>query len=334
MKYLLPIYMFLFCLTACVQEIGELTEYEAPRLIVNSIFAVGDTTISVDVRMMGVTETRFVSDAQVTLRVNDGASYSLLPDERFRTYRLNDVRLSLQPGDRVEVYVQGGGQHVSASSIVQQPVIIAGMDTCTSSFPYNLNGMVYDHTRCLVHLQMPENVDDMQYYRVEVVRKINVFKSDAAQDSSATPGYSTWPMKYNFYYGYDPALHEGHQLPQEKNDHGYDWFDQDENYFAVFRSVFFEQGRYTLTLDLERPNNTSAKQSGWEQTSTIRLYTISRTEFEYYKVLSAFVDYEPGLIFNSEPVFPTNIEGGTGIFGVESKAEITLYEKHLPSTSL
>lgn len=109
-----------------------------------------------------------------------------------------------------------------------------------------------------------------------------IFKSDAAQDSSATPGYSTWPHKYNFYYGYDPALHEGHQLPQEKKDHGYDWFDQDENYFAVFRSVFFEQGCYTLTLDLERPNNTSAKQSGWEQTSTIRVYTISRTEFEYY----------------------------------------------------
>ena len=331
MRYLLPIYMFLLCLTACVQEIGELTEYEAPRLIINGIFAVGDTTISVEVRMTGATETSFVSDAQVMLSVNDGATFPLLADERYRTYRLKDTSLKLQPGDRVEVDVQHGDLHASASSIVQQPVIIAGMDTCTSSFPYVLNGVVYDHTRCLVHLQMPDHVDDMQYYRVEVVRKINVFRSDIEQDSCATPGYSTGPMKYNFYYGYDPALHEGHQLPQEKNDHGYDWFDQDENYYAVFRSAFFEQGRYTLTLDLERPNTSASRQSGWEQTSTIRVYTISRVEFEYFKALSSFVKYEPGLIFNSEPVFPTNIEGGTGIFGVESKAEISLYEKHLPS---
>ena len=160
-------------LSACEQEIGELTEYEEPRLVVNALITAQADSQLVHLRMTGFTQTAYVDNAEVEIRHNGELFYqyvamgdpaNVLPSTDFH------------PGDQIAIDVRKDGHHAQAVSVVPNPIIITGIDTLSVNAKRHKWSTGYEpHTRYMVHLKLAENVNqnEMQYFRVEVRKEIH-----------------------------------------------------------------------------------------------------------------------------------------------------------------
>lgn len=329
MKYYIYIIMSALLLVACEQEIGEFTDYEAPRLVVNALITAGGENQLIRIRQTGITHVSTVTGAEVSMAVNGEEVFSLISDgEDALAISHNDFR----PGDVVTISAHKGEMHASASAMVQEPVIITGVDTMlvkvkSSKWSQELE----PHTRYMVHLRLPEGQPrETRYFRVEVVKDIHTTRMsgyDEEQGCWVIGSVNTDTDHSRFSYAYDPALCETENADQEDYPVQIDWLAGVENLYHVFSSNFFKEGEYTLRLDL--PHNLwFAGSGGWDQHVRIRIYSISKTEYHYLQALSAAKYYERDVITNGEPMVPSNVTGGAGIFCVESVAEISFYENH------
>ena len=52
-----------------------------------------------------------------------------------------------------------------------------------------------------------------------------------------------------------------------------------------------------------------------------RIHSITKAEYDYLWAAAALVNtYEAGVLLSNPPIVPSNVKGGTGIFGVSSEA--------------
>ena len=60
---------------------------------------------------------------------------------------------------------------------------------------------------------------------------------------------------------------------------------------------------------------------GHKDICTFRIHSISKAEYDYLWAAAALVNtYEAGVLLSNPPIVPSNVAGGTGIFGVSSEA--------------
>lgn len=335
MQKILYIIMCMLLLTACERELGELTEYESPRLVINALITAKADSQLVHLRLTGLAHASYVSNAEVSICRNgepfcqytaDGNPAYMLPPTNF------------DPGDQISIDVRSetsalgvrqGEHHVSATAEVPVPVIITGIDTLSvQAKRYKWSSEYERHTRYLVHLRLPEGVsaDQMQYYRAEVIKNIYTVSSYAVVDNIISQvSVKTDDDHTQFGYWGDPALTETENADQENMSVSFDWLDGIENIYHVFRSNYFENGEYTLRLDLPEPRF-YAPRLGMAQDVRIRIYAISRTEYNYLQALAAMRTLESGTLYDGEPGITTNVTGGAGIFCIESMTEVSFYE--------
>ena len=318
--------MCMLLLTACERELGELTEYESPRLVVNALITAQADSQIVHLRLTGLAHTSYVNDANVSICRNgepfcqyttEGEPADVLPPTDF------------VPGDVVSIDVRQGEHHACATAEVPAPIIITGLDTMSvQAKRYKWSTDYERHTRYLVHLRLPEGSCDneMHYFRAEIVKNIYTVSSFSYEGDTLSDVYlKTEDDHTQFSYWGDPALTETENADQENMSVSFDWLDGIENIYHVFRSNYFENGEYTLRLDLPEPYF-YLQSMGMAQDVRIRIYAISRTEYNYLQALAAMKTLDAGSLFDGEPGVTTNVTGGAGIFCVESMSEISFYE--------
>lgn len=335
MSKLIYIIMCLLLLTACEREIGELTEYESPRLVVNALITAKADSQLVDLHLTGTTYPSCVDGAEVSICRNgepfcqyttDGGPDYVLPTTDF------------EPGDLISIDVRSEtsalgvshtGHHAHAVAEVPAPIIITGIDTLSVLAKRFKDSSKYDrHTRYLVHLRLPEGspADELQYFRVEIVKDIYTVSSYSIDGDTVSQVYLKVEDDHTlFSYWGDPALTETENVSQEDMALEFDYLEGISNIFHVFRSSYFEHGEYTLRLDLPEPYFYSPR-LGMAQDVRIRIYAISRTEYNYLQALAAMHTLDTGTLYDSEPGITTNVEGGAGIFCIESMTEVSFYE--------
>ena len=313
-------------LTACEREIGELTEYESPRLVINALITVQADSQVVHLRQTGLAHTSYVCDAVVSICRN-GEPFCQYIAEGDPAYMLPHT--DFEPGDQVSIDVRQAEHHAQTVAQVPAPIIITGIDTLSvMAKRYKWSSNYERHTRYLVHLQLPEGsrVDELQYFRAEIFKNIYTVSSYSLDgDIVSQVSLKTDDDHTLFSYWGDPALTETENADQENMSVSFDWLDGIENIYHVFRSNYFEQGEYTLRLDLPEPYFYN-RQTGMAQDVRIRIYAISRTEYNYLQALAAMRTLDIGTIYDGEPGVTTNVTGGAGIFCVESLTEVSFYE--------
>lgn len=323
--FYLAIYILLFC--SCEKEIGELTEYESPRLVVNALLTAQKEAQQLRIRMTGPMQVERVEGAEVTLSLNDSLIYSHTTSDEDA---LDLTTEGFKAGDIVKVDVRKAGMHASASAEVLPPVIITGVDTMTvMAKRYSLSDEMEPHRRMLVHLRQPEgtNTKETSFYRVEVYKTIYEVSSFSVKDDTlADVHYKVDADHTSFSYASDPALCESEGIDQENLSVSFDWLAGVMNTYYVFRSTYFEDGEYTLRLDFPSPYFLS--EYGWAQYVKIRVYAISRVEYNYLMALSAYKNSDFDTVYDTEPGVTTNVMGGAGIFCVESEASVAIYDDH------
>lgn len=328
MKYYIYLLFCALFLASCEQEIGEFTDYEAPRLVVNALITAGGENQQIRIHQTGITHVSTVTGAEVSMAVNGEVVFSQISNGEDS---LVIAQNNFHPGDVVTISAHKGEMHASASAMVQEPVIITGVDTMLVKVKSSKwSQQLVPHTRYMVHLRLPEGQPkETRYFRVEVVKDIHttsMLSHDDELDTLVIGSVNTDTDHSRFNYAYDPALCETENADQEDYPVQIDWLAGVENLYHVFSSNFFDKGEYTLRLDL--PHNLWSAGNGWDQHVRIRIYSISKTEYHYLQALSAAKYYERDVITNGEPMVPSNVTGGAGIFCVESVAEISFYENH------
>lgn len=327
--------MCMLLLTACEREIGELTEYESPRLVVNALITAKADSQIVHLRLTGLAHTSYVSGAEVSIRRN-GELFCQYTAEGAPAYMLPPTDFA--PGDQISIDVRSEASalgvrsdehHAFATAEVPAPVIITGIDTMSVQAKRFKHSSNYErHTRYLVHLRLPEGsrADEMQYFRAEIYKNIYTMGSCGVVGDIVTELHlNTDDDHTQFGYWGDPALTETENADQEDMSVSFDWLDGIENIYHVFRSNYFEDGEYTLRLDLPEPR-WYLQRMGMAQDVRIRIYAISRTEYNYLQALAAMKTLESGTLYEGEPGVTTNVEGGAGIFCIESMTEAAFYE--------
>ena len=312
-------------LTACEREVGELTEYESPRLVVNALITAQADSQIVHLRLTGLAHTSYVSDAEVSICRN-GEPFCQYTAEGSPAYILPPT--DFKPGDQISIDVRQAQHHAFATAKVPAPIIITGIDTLSVlAKRYKWSSDYERHTRYLVRLRLPEGShDELQYFRAEVFKNIYTVSSYSLDDNIVSQ-VSLMIDDDHTQFGYwgDPALTETENADQENLSVSFDWLDGIENIYHLFRSNYFEDGEYTLRLDLPEPYFNS-QHLGMAQDVRIRIYAISRTEYNYLQALAAMKTLDSGTLYDSEPGVTTNIEGGVGIFCVESMSEVSFFE--------
>lgn len=326
MRKLFYAIMCLLLLSACERELGELTEYESPRLVINALITAQADSQLVDLHLTGLTHTSCVSGAEVSICRNGEPFCQYLTDDG-PDYVLPTT--DFEPGDLISIDVRCAEHHAHAEAEVPAPVIITGIDTLSvQAKRYKWSSEYERHTRYLVHLRLPEGVcaDEMYYYRAEIYKNIYTMGACGVVDGIVTELHlNTEDDHTQFGYWGDPALTETENADQENMSVSFDWLDGIENIFHVFRSNYFEHGEYTLRLDLPEPR-WYLQRMGMAQDVRIRIYAISRTEYNYLQALAAMHTLEAGTLYEGEPGVTTNVTGGAGIFCIESMSEVSFYE--------
>lgn len=330
------LYIFLFFLllvASCEKEIGEFNEQETPRLVVNALITAQQENQKMVVGTTYLRHSELLSGADVTLSVN---GQSILQHRTTGQSRFIAVPSELfNPGDVVSVHVQKDAMDASASSVVPSPVAIKGIDTLTvKAKPYKWSSDYEPHTRYLVHLRLPDEANEKEtyYFRAEIYKKV-LWPKTISYDPEGNLDFVTYfesEDHTSFSYWNDPALTETENADQENMSVSFDWLDGIENVYHVFRSNYFKDREYTLHLDLTHPIFAASISArwGWEQDVTIRIYSISRTEYNYLQALAALRTLDSGTLNDSEPGVTTNVKGGAGIFCVESVSEASFHEDH------
>ena len=327
MKRILILPLTITLLASCEKEVGVLDEKEEPRLVVNAMITAGADSQQVHIRTTGLARAEYAAGADVSIQRNGMVAYSGTADERgSMMFSAKDFT----PDDEIAIDARHGSLHANARVKVPAPIIITGLDTIMVRVRRNSSFTNLEcHTRYLVHLRQPEGYDSNQthYYRVEVYKDILSSKKASDQSPTEEQPNNVDADHDQFSYSSDPALSESENDSQDDLPIEFDWLAGVANKYHVFRDAYFVDGEYDLRLDLPYPFYASSRD--WSQHVTIRIYSITETEYYYLQSLAVYTTLDTGTIFDTEPGITSNVEGGAGMFCVESVSAVSFMEEHL-----
>lgn len=321
MKKLVLFLFMLVLLTACTNTIGYLPDDEPRKLIVNALLTTDSDNNRIFLRYTGWTATTPATDGIVHLYINGKLAETITVEEDFYP-----VKSIFQPGDKVkiEASTENGAYRAEAETCIEAPLEIMRIDTSYVNLrDYNSwigdTPRYDDYLRLKIQLKQSDAEKTDKYYRLEIYQIYHSYEWQGNTDSLKI--YSS----YNYNYSYDTALTDG--KPGHAIDEGFELIPKWNNYFGIFKSSYFKQGEYTLTIDLKENFSYNAYKT--DRYITVRLYSISESEYKYLHALSSMLDYDSDNFIYAVPHLPTDIKGGIGVFSIASKVESYLEELDL-----
>lgn len=320
-SYLIVLYTLL-TLTACTNTIGYLPDDEPKKLIVNAMMEAESDDNRIYLHYTGWEATTPVTDGIIDLYINGELTETIQAEVNYYP-----VKSKFHTGDkvRIEASTQNGTYRAKAETSIQPPLQIVKVDTSYVSLREHgswVGGEPWYNNYLRLNIQLKQPVPEVvnANYRLEIRQ---VYYSHEWYDARDTLSVDT---TYNYSYIFDTALMNG--KPGQSIDEGVALIQKWNNNFGLFKSNYFKEGAYTLTVDLKEDINyihVNARRA--ERYISIRLYSISESEYKYLHAMSAALDFDAENFIYAVPLIPTNIQGGIGIFGISSQAEYKLKEE-------
>lgn len=337
-KYIYIIIISLIVIS-CENEIPFNIKENQPKLIVNALFDASKEKNEITLGLTGRDRASYIDDASIDIYVNGILQDHIAEPKPANPNGIDNYKyetgVRFSPDDVIELEVKtNDGKHFAQSKIiVPHPIQIERVDTTM----YSENSWYYSDDKFIrVKTTFSDNGEKKNYYRIAMDLNFEIEIEDTVTHEKRIR-YE--PIRETLIIREDVVLTDGR--PSTEDDEDNILFVPVQNHYGVFDNSRIN-GTYTMTTSLRIPyssifflevdNNESIIRIGGNV--RVRLLSISEMQYFYLKALNIYdsVDYDDYL---SLPIkFPSNIEGGTGIFGVCTGNEVTIPLKDYITTSI
>lgn len=305
----------IFILSGCENEIPLNIKNNSPKMILNALFEVERDTNYILLGLTGRDYADVIDNAKVKIYINNELKdeindAGLLDDYFYYELKVYKTTLRFSPGDviRIEAETIDGMYYVWAEDIVPELVCIENIDTTT----YVEMDSWGENTHLRIRTTFTDNPYKKNYYRLAVTeyRTYYGLSVTSEMDSIAESMYS-WELNIRedivLNDGRPPLDNSSYPIPETKNK---------MNIFDDSRL----SGSYTLNVSYplitwyDTPWDMYIKQLS--RRVKIRLISITESEFYYLRALNLYVSDNYDDILSQPIRYPSNIHGGTGIFGI------------------
>jgi len=340
MKKIIPILLILVFAVACENEIPSHIKDNPPKMILNALFNADQESNDIILGLTGRDYAITLDQASVDVYVNSELKEHITePYSVPNLYGVKDVRykthVKLQPGDviRIEARTNDGKHHVWSEATVPKPLSINNIDTTMitkKSWWNNADKFLRIKTT------FTDDTHQVNYYRIDITIDMKI---EAKSIATAKDTIVYMEGKYPLFINEDIVLTDGR--PSMENDDN-DILPPVENLWGIFDNSRIN-GTYTMITSARIPYyvfemlndgdlaNTYKQVKKVEIKVRLKLMSITQTQFFYLKALNIYdsIDYDD--FFNLPVKFPSNIEGGTGIFGISIAHQVIIpLEDYVP----
>lgn len=344
-------------LAACTNEIPYNEQARDPQLILNAQLTAGEKVNYAYLHLSEGNRIGRITQGSLTLYINGKAAeppeeispeelYSdlkgTIDDEQFelliRNIHFKKFRITseLHPGDhiRLEAIAENGTYHASAETTVPRPVESLQVDTALAYLREYAGDVLYRQYK----ITLKDLPGEKNYYRLDISHELQqlvtywTYRYDAGGNlvkEQRDTLLTSVPMP-KIINREDIILTDGH--PHNYNDEENELFPTTRNKYNLFTDNRFPDASatlkvYTPTYHTEPPYFLNYIDYHNSQTITVSIYSLTEEQYRYQKALNTLDDenYEEVLM---EPVsIPTNVTGGLGFVGADSRTQFVL---HIP----
>lgn len=344
-------------LAACTNEIPYNEQARDPQLILNAQLTAGEKVNYAYLHLSEGNRIGRITQGSLTLYINGKVAetpeeispeelYSdlkgTIDDELFelliRNIHFKKFRITseLHPGDliRLEAIAENGTYHASAETTVPRPVESLQVDTALAYLREYAGDVLYRQYK----ITLKDLPGEKNYYRLDISHELQqlvtywTYRYDAGGNlvkEQRDTLLTSIPMT-KIINREDIILTDGH--PHNYNDEENELFPTTRNKYNLFTDNRFSDASatlkvYTPTYHIEPPYFYDYIDYHNSQTITVSIYSLTEEQYRYQKALNTLDDenYEEVLM---EPVsIPTNVTGGLGFVGADSRTQFML---HLP----
>lgn len=318
--YLLFTILFSLLFFSCENTIPFKTNDVPQKLIVNALINSNKAENSIYLHLTGVNNVSFVRDGVIKIYLNGTLKETIrveeMKDEWGADVEQYVSRLLYSPGDavRMEVETEDGKYQAYAELTVPAPVAIEKIDTMT--FRTNgQNNMDYIRLKT-TFTDVPESKD---FYRI-LVDRYQTFYGVSRITGNDTSFVITSPASLIIHE--DVVLTEGRPGTINEND---DLFmTQNENLYTIFDDTRLN-GTYSMITTLSLYSyyyfyDGDIKIERMDMDVNVRLISLTEAEYYYLRALNIYDSDNYDDVFSPPILFPTNVNGGTGIVGASSES--------------
>lgn len=307
--YFLIILCLAWLTTACETNTIEIElASQPPSLVVNALFDTFESDHYVYVHLTDIDTPVAVGDAEVEILVN-GQSIIAGRDSYSGRYTF---RHQFHEGDEVEVIAKKDHHRCHSKVNVEAPIRITHIDTTRID---GKNGK--EVMRVEAQLEIPEGMKGPLYFRVDTYTDVTNYDWFLVQHKNEEELLLKFKEDHMTYRRIDLSNNIAlKEATQNENDY---YVYEDEGYgnpSNIFRDVYFNDRRYTLTMDVEL-NQFSYRNGGFVERLFLKVHRISHTEYLYMMCSNLASEDTDNYIVNPI-IVPSNMEGGTGLLSVSA----------------
>lgn len=320
-------YIYLITITllavSCENEIPFNIKDNPPKLVINALFDAGKEKNEIRLALTGREKVTYINEASVDIYINGELKEHLAEPETestpYGTKVVHKTRVRFTPDDivRIEARTNDGKYQAWSEVTVPHPLDIENVDAAIVT----KNTAWYSSNEYLrVKTTFTDNGKQANYYRIAMLFDLEI-ETKSPNTLNDTIIYRS--VTESLIVNEDVVLTDGRPSTDD-DDNGL--LTPVRNNYGVFDNSRIN-GTYTMITGMRIPyysfGNTGYYQQEWYQyikrikvNARIRLLSISKMQYFYLKALNTYDSEDYDDYFNLPVKFPSNIEGGTGIFGI------------------
>jgi hypothetical protein len=307
----------LLALSACTTNLPVDTDSEPDVLIMNGYIAADSTDNVIDLKLTANRSPIEVTNGIIKVSVNGTLRETVTPQltdhygpEGESSLPTNKylIHTAVKAGDvvRLEASTTDGQHSAWVEETVPQPMKeIIRIDTTTVNNPFSKDYSNYSKLTCY-KIMLKDRPDEDNFYQLLIDREITKYIYDANEKkfyalfSSHDEGY----LSRN-----DVVLSDGYPS-LGKTDEG--WLVASvDNVYGIFDDARFRNTSYQMTVYDDAC--TYIRQPQYTVDSYIRVRSINKTAFHYFKALNLYKSDNYDETLSGSMKFPSNVHNGTGI---------------------
>ncbi|MFT4168777.1 MAG: DUF4249 domain-containing protein [Dysgonomonas sp.] len=327
MKYFIYIALILTTFVSCENDIPFNANNNTPKLIINTLLDSSKKENEIILAITGRDKTSNVKDAVIDIYVNGILKEHITQPTKNTTskgYSSYITRISFVPQDiiRIDVKANGGEYFAWAEASAPHPIAIENIEIDE----YTKQASDWGSSGQYVKAQttFTDNRQGINYYRIAMNFDFEV-ETVSPYDQKDTLIFQT--VVSDLIVDEDLVLTDGQ--PSVSNN---DIYTPVYNEYGVFDNSRIN-GTYTMTTSMQVPYYYAGITDSWYNMSyyeslkkvkakvRVKLMSISKDQYMYLKALNIYDSEDYDDYFNLPVKFPSNINGGTGIFGISTVNE-------------
>jgi hypothetical protein len=346
-KYIYLIIITLF-VVSCENEIPFDIKNNPPKLVINALFDAGKEKNEIILALTGREKVTYINEAVIDIYINGELKEHLTePDPVYdpmqyqgegpinRTYK---TKIRFAPGDvvKIEAKTNDGKYRAWSEVTVPQPINIEKVDTTIVT----KNAARHSSSKYLrVKTTFTDNGKQANYYRIAMLFDLEI---EAKSPITSKDTVINRTVTNTLIVNEDVVLTDG-RPSTEDDDNGL--LTPVRNNYGVFDNSRIS-GTYTMITSMMIPYfhfdypdyyQSSDRYEDIKRIKVkakVRLLSISKMQYFYLKALNTYDSEDYDDYFNLPVKFPSNIEGGTGIFGISIGNEaIVPLDDYIPRMS-